>query len=150
MSSSIPSGPPPARQSGIVSIHTRGGELETTNTDLAACLSALGIPLRKECPVRKLEGDRGRQLCFFFEEQSKDGRFQTAEMIAAFQDITFIEKFPEHPMAYLAAAYRNRARLLDYTKSNVPMMVIERGRKMAFVPANVDARVLAATERELR
>lgn len=147
MTPPIPSARPAS--AGIVSLHTPGGELETTNTDLAAALAALGIPLRKHFPVRQLEGARGRQLCFYFEERSLDGRFETADMIRVWRDPDFLAKFPEHPMAYLSAAFQNRSRLLDYVKSGVPMFVHERGKKIAFIPANSDGATLGRVEREM-
>ena len=56
---------------------------ETTNSDLAAALTACGIPLKKDCPVRLLTGHGGDRHCFFFEDQSPCGLYITAKLIAA-------------------------------------------------------------------
>jgi len=140
----------PPTPAGIVHVPIPGGDLETTNTDLAAALAALGIPPRQGNAVKQLQGDRGTRLCFFFQERSADGRFDTREMIKAWSDPTFIDRFPEHPMSYLMAGFRNRSSLLSYVKSGVPTYVQERGRKIAFVPLNTNDAGLAAVERELR
>ena len=54
----------------------------TSNTCLAAALTAVGIPLA-ESPFARVVGDgiRGERLVWFFEPQSPDGKFQTKELI---------------------------------------------------------------------
>ena len=116
-----------------MSIHLT--KLETTNTQLAAALSAVGIPLRKETPVRLITGDRD-QHAFFFEEISPCGLYKTEELIRAWNDKDWHERNPEHPFAYLKVAFQNHARLTDYVKSGVRIAAITRGHKIAFVSLN--------------
>ena len=56
----------------------------TSNTCLAAALTAVGIPLA-ERPFLRVVGDgiRGERVVWFFDPQSPDGRFQTRDLIAA-------------------------------------------------------------------
>lgn len=110
--------------------------LETTNTDLASALCAVGIPLKKGCPVRLLTGDAGDRRCFFFEPISPCGKYVTRDLMLAWQDPAWHERNPEHPFAYLKCAADNRRYLLDYIKSSRPIALIEKRGKMAFIPVN--------------
>lgn len=109
---------------------------QTTNTDLAAALAAVGIPLKKECPVRLMTGHGGDRHCFFFEEISPCGQYKTCDLILAWDDKDWHRAHPEHPFAYLKVAFQNRARLLDYVKSGVPIFVAEKHGKLAFLSVN--------------
>lgn len=111
---------------------------ETTNTDLAAALASVGIPLVKECPVRVMTGavKGGSRYCFFFESQSPCGNYKTDELIKAWDDKEWHRQHPQHPFAYVKVAMQNRARLLDYVKSQVPIFVAEKNGKIAFLSLN--------------
>jgi hypothetical protein len=110
--------------------------LETTNTKLAACLAACGIPLRKDTPIKKLTGDRGDQICFFFEEFSPCGQYETSKLIAVWEDREWHLKNPEHPFAYLKVAFDNFERLTDYARRGVPTVACAYGSKIAFLSLN--------------
>lgn len=116
-----------------MSVHLQS--LETTNTQLAAALCAVGIPLNKDCPVRLITGDRDRHA-FFFEPQSPCGLYVAAELIKAWDDKEWHEKNPEHPFAYLKVAFQNSTRLTDYIKSGTRVAAIKRGHKIAFISLN--------------
>ena len=59
----------------------------TSNTCLAAALTAVGIPLAEKPFVRVVgDGIRGERTVWFFEPQSQCGKFQTKELIAAWHD----------------------------------------------------------------
>ena len=107
--------------------------LETNNTDLAAALCAVGIPLRKANPVKVLTGEGGDRHVFFFEERSECGLYRTAELIQAWNDEAWHIRNPEHAFAYLKVAFENRKRLLDYVKSRVPIAAVKKGNKVAFL-----------------
>lgn len=109
---------------------------ETTNTDLAAALSAVGIPLRKETPVRILTGHGGDRHCFFFQDRSPCGNYLTEKLIHAWNDPDWHRQHPEHPFAYIKMAFQNRARLGDYIKRGVPIFVAEKHGKLAFLSLN--------------
>jgi hypothetical protein len=107
--------------------------LETSNTKLAAALCAVGIPLRKETPVRLMAGDRGDSHCFFFQEQSPCGEYKTAELIKAWNDREWHLRNPEHPFAYLKVAFENHERLTDYVKKGSRIATVTRGSKFGFL-----------------
>jgi hypothetical protein len=127
---------PSASSSSPVSstlINLPPGSLETTNTKLAAALTAVGIPLNKDCPVRLLAGGNGRNHCFFFQEKSPCGDFITVELIKAWDDREWHLTHPEHPFAYLKVAFENAERLTDYVKKGTPIGTVTRGHKIGFL-----------------
>lgn len=113
--------------------------LETTNSDLAAALCAVGIPLKKETPVRILTGHGGDRHCFFFEERSPCGSYLTSELIQAWDDKEWYKQHPEHPFAYIKVAMQNRSRLLDYVKKGTPICVVQKAGKLAFLSLNASS-----------
>lgn len=110
--------------------------LETSNTKLAAALSAVGIPLRKDCPVRLLTGSGGDSHCFFFEPYSLCGEYNTVEMIRAWNDKIWHINHPEHPFAFLKVAFENQERLLDYVKKGTRIFAEKKGSKIGFLSLN--------------
>lgn len=109
---------------------------ETSNTELAAALASVGIPLKKECPVRILTGHGGDRHCFFFEEISPCGQFKTGELIQAWHDPEWHKAHPRHPFAYVKVAFKNKHHLTDYVRKGVPIAVEEKSGKLAFLPLN--------------
>lgn len=107
--------------------------LETSNTKLAAALSAVGIPLRKDCPVRLLTGAKGDSHCFFFQPHSLCGQYNTVELIRAWTDRTWHINHPEHPFAFLKVAFENQERLLDYVKKGTRIFAETKGSKIGFL-----------------
>ena len=109
----------------------------TTNTSLAAALTAVGIPLSAK-PFIKVVGDGvgGERTMWFFEQQSPCGKFKTKELIAAWGDDTWHLAHPEHPFAYIKCALSNRERLVDKVKQDVPLACIKRRGTIAFIPLN--------------
>lgn len=112
------------------------GELETSNTKLAAALTAVGIPLRKNNPVKIITGDSGEKRCFFFAPVSPCGMYKTHELIRAWNDPEWHLKNPEHPFAYVKVAFDNFERLRDYIKQGVPTVCVKKGHKFAFLSLN--------------
>jgi hypothetical protein len=111
-------------------------QIETTNTQLAAALCAVGIPLRKGLPCRVITGRGADRVAFFFEAQSPCGLYQTDKLIKAWDDPEWHRKNPDHPFAYLKVSFENHKRLLDYLKSGVPIAAVEKGNKVAFISLN--------------
>jgi hypothetical protein len=107
--------------------------LETSNTKLAAALCAVGIPLRKETPVRLMSGPKGDSHCFFFQERSACGEYQTDELIKAWDSKEWHMRNPEHPFAYLKVAFENHERLRDYVKKGTRIATVTRGSKFGFL-----------------
>ena len=59
----------------------------TSNTALAAALSAVGIPLAEKPFVRVVgDGIRGERVVWFFDPQSPCGKYRSTELIAAWSD----------------------------------------------------------------
>lgn len=113
----------------------------TTNTSLAAALTAVGIPL-SEKPFLKVVGDgiRGERTVWFFEPQSPCGKYKTKELIAAWGDDAWHLANPEHPFAYIKCALSNRERLVDKVKQDVPLACVKRRGKIAFIPLDASPR----------
>ena len=109
----------------------------TTNTSLAAALTAVGIPL-SDRPFLKVVGDgvRGERTMWFFDAQSPCGKYKTKELIAAWGDDSWHLANPEHPFAYIKCALSNRERLVDKVKQDVPLACVKRRGKIAFIPLN--------------
>ena len=109
----------------------------TSNTALAAALSAVGIPLAEKPFVRVVgDGIRGERVVWLFEPQSSCGKYLTAELIAAWSDNAWHIANPEHPFAYIKAALMNREALVTKIKQDVPIACISRHGKFAFLPLN--------------
>lgn len=107
----------------------------TSNTSLAAALTAVGIPLAEKPFVRVVgDGIRGERTVWFFEPQSPDGQYQTKELISAWNDDAWHLANPEHPFAYIKCALLNRERLVDKVKQDVPLACVKRRGKIAFIP----------------
>jgi len=107
----------------------------TSNTALAAALSAVGIPLAEKPFVRVVgDGIRGERVIWFFDPQSRCGKYKTSELIAAWADTGWHLANPEHPFAYIKAALSNREALVTKIKQDVPLACISRRGKFAFLP----------------
>ena len=113
----------------------------TSNTGLAAALTAVGIPLA-ERPFARVVGDgtKSERLIWFFEPQSTDGQFQTKELINAWNDEGWHLANPEHPFAYIKCALKNRERLVDKVKQDAPLACVKRRGKIALLPLNASPR----------
>ena len=112
----------------------------TSNTCLAAALTALGIPLAERPFMKVVEDRRGERTIWFFEPQSHDGTHKTREMIEAWNDEAWHLRHPEHPFAYIKCAMKNREHLVDKVKQDVPLACIKRRGKIAFIPLNASPR----------
>jgi hypothetical protein len=108
--------------------------LETSNTKLAAALTAVGIPLKKEKPVQIITGAKGPdRVAFFFEPISPCGLYKTKELMLAWDDERWHVRNPEHPFAYLKVAFQNMERLTDYCRKGTPIAFVQKGSKLAFL-----------------
>ena len=107
----------------------------TSNTCLAAALSAVGVMLAEK-PLARVVGDgiKGERVVWFFEAQSRCGKFKTKDLIAAWNDDAWHLANPEHPFAYIKCGLLNRERLVDKVKQDVPLACIKRRGKVAFIP----------------
>ena len=106
----------------------------TSNTCLAAALTAVGIPLAEKPFVRVVgDGIRGERTVWFFGPQSHCGKFDTKALIEAWHNDAWHLANPEHPFAYIKCALLNRERLVDKVKQDVPLACVKRRGKIAFI-----------------
>ena len=122
----------------------------TRNTVLFAALIALGIPPELElCGeyVEKVNGRPRSTTVWRLAEKSVCGKYSTADMIKLWSDPAFIKNRPEHPMAYIKAAFENHSRAIDFIKDQGPIAVIRKGDKVGLVSKHTSeadkARILA-------
>jgi hypothetical protein len=110
--------------------------LATRNTILFAALTALGIPPLPELCGEFVENVNGRPrsvTVWRMADRSIDGRYQTAEMIQAWEDKDFSRKNPEHPLAYIMCAFENHTRSIEFVKDQGPIAVIRRNGKIGLI-----------------
>ena len=113
----------------------------TSNTCLAAALTAVGIPLAEKPFVRVVgDGIRNERFVWFFEPQSPCGKFQSKQLIAAWNDDAWHLANPEHPFAYIKCALKNREHLVDKVKQDVPLACVKRRGKIALLPLDATPR----------
>jgi len=105
----------------------------TSNTCLAAALTAVGIPLAEK-PFIRVVGDGGERTVWLFEPASLCGKFVTKTLIEAWSDKSWHLANPEHPFAYIKCALLNREQLVDKVKRDVPLACVQRRGKIAFIP----------------
>lgn len=110
---------------------------------LAAALAALGIPFA-EIPFVSTKSTKGEHFVFLFEGVSNCGQFKTADMLKAWESDGWHVENPEHPFAYIKAAFANREALLDKVKQAAPLVVIERAGKFAILSANASPELQTA------
>jgi hypothetical protein len=107
----------------------------TTNTCLAAALTAVGIPLAEKPFIQVVESGRERTT-WLFAPNSACGKYRTTQLIAAWNDEQWHLANPEHPFAYIKCALLNRERLVDKIKQKAPLLAVRRRGKIALIPAN--------------
>jgi hypothetical protein len=108
----------------------------TPNTVLFAALIALGIPPEIGLCGEYVEQVNGRPrstTVWRLSERSICGKFQTADMIKLWKDPDFVRNRPEHPLAYIKAAFENHSRAIDFVKDQGPIAVIRKGDKVGLV-----------------
>jgi hypothetical protein len=66
-----------------------------------------------------------------------------------FESLDWCEANPNHPISYLRAMSDHHSRLLDRIKSNRPMLLKRKGKRVAIVPSGSDAASTATREQIL-
>ena len=127
-------------ESDVVVFTENASRYETENTMLAALLLTLGVNMK--CTSGSVligSGAPGGVITWQFEPKSEDGRFRTEEVIKLFGDKNWLaDPENESPLAYVACAFHNYKRLLDFVKSQVPLAVIRKGKRKALVRLDAD------------
>ena len=121
-------------ESDVVVFTENASRYETENTMLAALLLTLGVNMK--CTSGSVligSGARlsapGGVITWQFEPKSEDGRFRTEEVIKLFGDKNWLtDPENESPLAYVACAFHNYKRLLDFVKSRCRLPSSARGK----------------------
>ena len=126
----------------LVIVREKDTDPETSNrTAMAAALATIGIALDEDCPFQEtwevVNEVQERVVTWVFKPKSNCGRYQTQEMIEAWDDPSFVVQNPEHPFAYVKAALGNHTRLVEQISRHAPIAIIRKGRRMAFIPFDV-------------
>jgi hypothetical protein len=117
--------------------------LQSPNTIMMVCLLTLGIPLAEPFKdTRELlpNGSKRRETIWVLKEKSECGQYDTSEMVRAWHDPDWVKNNPEHPLAYMKLAFENHTRAVDHLKRDVPLALIRKGKKIALIPFNADAK----------
>ena len=113
-----------------------GDPLATRNTILFAALTALGIPAEPELCGEFVEDVAGKNrsvTVWRLKDRSLDGRFETATMMKLWAEPAFVEREPEHPLAYIKQAFENHTRAIEFIKDQGPIAMKRRGKKIGFI-----------------
>lgn len=131
-------GPLPVPRSAPAPDAATTPRLQTDDLELAAALLSCGVPLWRDMPIERRDGDR---VSFFFQPASPCGQFHARELILAWQDAHWHERNPEHPFAYLWCVFENRRRLMREIRSKVPTVAFLRAGYHHFLTMNADSKV---------
>lgn len=105
---------------------------QTGNTELAAALGSMSIPMLKERPWRRLSGV-SEAVTFFFEQRSNCGSFQTEKMVKAWDDHEWQRNRPRHPLSYMRVFFRNWHRWRDHVDGGISIGAIRRAEKIELI-----------------
>jgi hypothetical protein len=100
-----------------------------TDTRLFAALTALGIQPVEWPTIYAGETPDGKpRQTWFMAPTSLCGQYNTAEMITAWHSKAWMDGHPEHPLAYIKAAFENMSVAVDHCKDSQHHMHVIRGR----------------------
>lgn len=116
---------------------------QTDNLDLASSLLAMGVaPWPPNSPnwIQEVQDPlTGPRVICHFGQATLDGKTDTGRLLRAWNDPEFIRRHPEHPFAYLKAAFRHRSALQRLIKSRAPFLIVREGNALAAIPATATA-----------
>jgi len=94
------------------------------NTQLAACLGAVGIPFRLDPPYTIREKEDGERITTWnFEPQSADGTLNTLELVKVWPEhVKFAEEHPLHPFTFAMIALKNYRQMVDHCINQKPFI----------------------------
>lgn len=125
--------------------------LKSPNTALVAAATTSGIPLSETQPfIQTIEatdgGEPKRQTIWCLKDieidflpQFQPERISTAEFVRRFRDPDWRATNPHHPIAYMAWFHETTLRLREKVRENKPLLMIRRGRRIAFIPQGCSA-----------
>ena len=110
----------------------------TRDLKLATILLTLGFePENPAAPATRIRRDSGEEsTVFHFLANSPTGQQANQVMEWVRDTDTFLEKNPEHPVAYILAALRNRDTLVTIVKATPRQLVFERNGKIVSISEN--------------
>lgn len=110
---------------------------QTGSTELAAALGAMGIPMHRDRPWRRLEG-ASEAVTYFFDRASPCGNYDTARLVRAWDDHAWQRARPRHPLSYIRIFFRNLSRFRDWTSSGCRIGAIRRAEKVELISLTQD------------
>lgn len=126
--------------------------LKSTNTALVAAATVCGIPLSDSGPfAHTIEEDEqsGRpkhQTVWSLKDTEieflpafEPERISTAEFVRRWKDPQWRIDNPHHPIAHMVWQHETENRLREKIRENKPLIMIRRGRRIAFIPQGCDA-----------
>lgn len=92
------------------------------NTQLAAALYTIGIPLRKDPPYTKSKRvDDSLMTTWHFHPKDSEGLYDTVELMEAWKDdVEFIRNNPTHPFTYTMLSIKNYKQFVDHVHRQKP------------------------------
>ena len=101
--------------------------------NLGAAILACGI--KQVIPAKAIDDLEKRHTTYVwhFEQENEDGTVKTRDLIDAWDDETFIANNPDHPFAFIMAAFGNRERMLDEIKQGIGYVQTRSGDKIILV-----------------
>ena len=112
----------------------------TQNLKVASALTAMGFQFENEtAPVTRVLRPSGQESTVFWFQAQHPETGEQAEQISRWMTTeadSFAEKNPEHPVAYLIAALRNRDTLVSVVKATPRQLVFERNGKIVSISEN--------------
>lgn len=121
---------------------------KSTNTTLIGAAIASGADFASKEPLHdsideegkrqvawSMNGDKGIRFSPDFDEES----ITFEEFRKRFESLEWCEENPDHPIAYLRAYRDHMNRLRDRLRSHKPMARIQRGKRIALIPADASA-----------
>jgi hypothetical protein len=110
----------------------------TRDLKLATILLTLGFePENPAAPATRIRRDSGEETTVFHFLASSPTGQQANQVMEWFRDADiFLEKNPDHPVAYILAALRNRDTLVSVVKATPRQLVFERNGKIVSISEN--------------
>jgi hypothetical protein len=107
-------------------------------TQLITALTVLGISLDADCPYQEtremVESCEQRVVTWVLKPVSDCMRFDTQEMILAWNDPEFVRCNPEHPFSYIKQTFENHAQIVAGIGAQAPLALIRKGKRIALIP----------------
>lgn len=129
--------------------------LKSPNTALVAAAATSGFLLSTDSPFTQTLEDNPndpehphRQTVWCLKDMEVEflpqfvaESISTAEFVRRFRDTQWRIDNPHHPIAYMAWFHETNQRLREKVRENKPLLMIRRGKRIAFIPQGCDAAI---------